>query len=247
MKQIFYPLPLNAGDLVELDEATAHHLFDVLRTESKEDVRLISGQEVYLAHTEQKPYLRIEKKLESAGQSQAAELTLCAALIKADKFEWMLQKAAELGVSRIVPFTCARSIVQIDPKKEAKKQARWNAILEQACRQSNRTTLVHLEPVCSINQLEAYKGEANVCAYEKEDEHHVLYDVLKNPFSSACFVIGPEGGFAPGEAERLEEKGFALCSLGTGILRAETAACFVLSAAQYQLQANAAKDGASAL
>ncbi|UNT92503.1 RsmE family RNA methyltransferase [Allobaculum sp. Allo2] len=75
----------------------------------------------------------------------------------------------------------------------------------------------------------------------------MLYDVLKNPFSSACFVIGPEGGFAPGEAERLEEKGFALCSLGTGILRAETAACFVLSAAQYQLQANAAKDGSSAL
>ncbi|UNT92504.1 hypothetical protein [Allobaculum sp. Allo2] len=70
MKQIFYPLPLNAGDLVELDEATAHHLFDVLRTESKEDVRLISGQEVYLAHTEQKPYLRIEKSSKARAKAR---------------------------------------------------------------------------------------------------------------------------------------------------------------------------------
>lgn len=237
MKQVFYTGATLTGEVIELDDVLAHHIFDVLRTSEKERIRVVADNGVFMAKTIQKPCLEILEEIEDTSKGQP-ELTLCFALIKADKFEWMLQKAAEIGAKRIVPFTSARTIVQIEPKKEEKKRARWASILEQACRQSNRTDLVELAPVCTLAKLKDYAGDISVMAYEKEDTSRGLYGELSRDWNSATFVIGPEGGFAPEEAERLAKDGFVRCSLGANILRAETAACFVLSAAQYQYQIN---------
>lgn len=239
MKQVFFDRDVGAGDILSLEDSVAHHLFDVLRTTSKERIRVVSNGHVYLARVLEKPQIEIVEEIESSSASTQPELTLCAAMIKADKFEWMLQKAAELGVNRIVPFTSERTVVSIEPKKIGRKMERWASILEQACRQSNRTDLVKLEVPCTLKDHGQYTADVSICAWEKEDEHRILYDELSSPFSSASFVIGPEGGLSEKEALYLEQAGFALCSLGSNILRAETAACFVLSAAQYQAQANA--------
>lgn len=238
MKQIFVSGPIETSMTISLDDATAHHIFDVLRTQGQERIRIASGSRLFLGRTLTKPFVEVLEEVDTKPAAKA-EITLCAALIKADKFEWMLQKAAELGVSRIVPFTSERTVVTIEAKKEERKRQRWLSILEGACRQSNRTTLVELEPVCRLRDLPKYKSEISLCAWEKEDGSKILAQHLARPFSSVTYIIGPEGGLSSGEAAFLEEEGYALVSLGDNILRAETAACFVLSATDYQLQANA--------
>lgn len=233
MKQVFVNSAPALNSTICLDETQAHHLFDVLRTSPKETIRVVADGSVFLAHTAGKPNLFIFSQ--ESVEPRLVDITLCAALIKQDKFEWMLQKAAELGVTRIVPFTSRNTIVAIDPRKQQRKLERWQAILEAACAQSNRHDAVMLEPVSRLQDLTEYKSRCNVCAYEKEDSRHLCALLQDNP-SSITAVIGPEGGFDAAEAKWLEDNGFALCTLGSQILRAETAACYILSAIEYQQQ-----------
>lgn len=232
MKQVFSKIQPVVNQPLMLDEASAHHIFDVLRTSDKETIRVVCDEQVYLAHPSDKPYVFVFGKEEV--QPRLVHVTLCAALIKGDRFEWMLQKAAELGVSRIVPFTSARTIISLDEKKALRKLERWSAILESACKQSNRADYVVLEPVTSIMALPAYKSRCNLIAYEKEDCTRHLANYLQSFPDSITVVIGPEGGFTREEVDYLVENGFMPCSLGNQILRAETAVCFVLSAVEYQ-------------
>ncbi len=236
MKQVFWQGPLEIGQTIALEEKIAHHLFDVLRTTPKEFIRLIdNNQRLFLGHTTIKPYVEVVEEL-SLQVAPSLEITLCAALIKADKFEWLLQKACELGATRIVPFLSTNTVVQLEDKKIERKMARWKSIVEGACRQSNRTSLVQIERPCRLHELEKYKSAINVCAWEKENQSHPLclaLEQLNENQASITFVIGPEGGFTPQEALTLQEVGFAPCSLGPRILRAETAACYVLACADY--------------
>ncbi len=236
MKQVFWSEPLAVGQTIALEDKIAHHLFDVLRTTSKEFIRLVDkSHRVFLAQVTTKPYLKVVEEL-PLHATPTLEITLCAALIKADKFEWLLQKAAELGATRIVPFMSTNTVIQLEDKKIERKMARWESILEGACRQSNRLSLVQLERPCRLNELVQYKSAINVCAWEKEHQSHPLclaLEKLDAAHTSVTFVIGPEGGFTPQEALKLEEVGFEPCSLGPRILRAETAACYVLACTDY--------------
>lgn len=234
MKQVYLDQAIDVNDTLALDSKQAHHIFDVLRTSSKEKIRIITKHSgVFYGHVLDKPNLRIDEKLDVLQDSQS--ITLCCALIKQDKFEWMLQKACELGVSKIVPFVSKNTVVKLDEKKAEKKLVRWNEILLAATKQCNRNTLVELESVVSLKDLVNYKSECNVVAYEKESDpsKHMAHYLQSNPYSiTVC--IGPEGGFEESEIKVLNDFGFENCSLGKNILRAETAACYVLSAIEYQ-------------
>lgn len=234
MKQVFVDIDCENLRSLELDEKQAHHIFDVLRTTPKEKIRIIDvNKKVYLGHVESKPELKIDEEIEV--QSNGIDITLCCALIKQDKFEWMLQKACELQVTRIVPFESKNTVVKIDEKKINKKIARWNEILLAACKQCNRIDIPKLEGVVQIQDLKNYKSAINLVAYEKEsDPSHHMAHYLKNLNTSITVCIGPEGGFDAKEITLLNKLGYSNCSLGTSILRAETAACYVLSAIEYQ-------------
>lgn len=231
MKQVFASGPCALESRIMLDEKQAHHLFDVLRTGPRETIRVVCDGEVWLGHVEEKPFVWLFGKEET--QKQGPEITLCTALIKSDKFEWMLQKAAELGVTRIVPFVSRYSVIQLDDKRALRKMERWNQILVNACRQCNRHDLVELAPVSRLEDLAAYKSQLNLVAYEKEQSRHLAHYLQQDPASVTC-CIGPEGGFSRQEAGWLMETGFAPCTLGNRILRAETAALYVLACCEYQ-------------
>lgn len=234
MKQVYLDQIIDVNDTLALDSKQAHHIFDVLRTSSKEKIRIVTKSSgVFYGHVLDKPKLHIDEKLDVLKEHQS--ITLCCALIKQDKFEWMLQKACELGVSKIVPFVSKNTVVKLDEKKVEKKLVRWNEILLAATKQCNRNTLVELESVVSLKDLVNYKSECNVVAYEKESDpsKHMAHYLQSNPYSiTVC--IGPEGGFEESEIKVLNDFGFENCSLGKNILRAETAACYVLSAIEYQ-------------
>lgn len=234
MKQVYLDQIIDVNDTLALDSKQTHHIFDVLRTSSKEKIRIVTKSSgVFYGHVLDKPKLHIDEKLDVLKEHQS--ITLCCALIKQDKFEWMLQKACELGVSKIVPFVSKNTVVKLDEKKAEKKLVRWNEILLAATKQCNRNTLVELESVVSLKDLVNYKSECNVVAYEKESDpsKHMAHYLQSNPYSiTVC--IGPEGGFEESEIKVLNDFGFENCSLGKNILRAETAACYVLSAIEYQ-------------
>ena len=234
MKQVYLDQAVSVNDLISLDAKQAHHIFDVLRTTPKEKIRIITNNSCgYLGHVETKPNLVVDSKVDVSDENQS--ITLCCALIKQDKFEWMLQKACELGVSKIVPFVSKNTVVKLDEKKAEKKLTRWNEILLAATKQCNRNTLVDLEPVISLKDLSNYKSECNLVAYEKESDpsKHMAHYLKENP-QTITVCIGPEGGFEESEIQILNEFGYANCSLGKNILRAETAACYVLGAIEYQ-------------
>ena len=114
MKQVYLDQNVSVQDVICLDVKQAHHIFDVLRTTSKEKIRIVTKNSgVFFGHVENKPNLVIDSMVDVFEENQS--ITLCCALIKQDKFEWMLQKACELGVHKIVPFVGNGSLDRTSP------------------------------------------------------------------------------------------------------------------------------------
>ena len=119
MKQVYLDQNVSVQDVIYLDVKQAHHIFDVLRTTSKEKIRIVTKNSGgFFGHVENKPNLVIDSMVDVFEENQS--ITLCCALIKQDKFEWMLQKACELGVHKIVPFVSKNTVVKLDEKKAEK-------------------------------------------------------------------------------------------------------------------------------
>ncbi len=227
MRQYFVEESLSCGHEILLNEKAAHHLKNVLRRKSGEIIRLVdSGGNAFLARLNvgDSVSATIEEQLPS-GKSDG-RITCCPCLIKRDKWELLIQKAAEMGADRIVPVISSRTIVHIDEKELDKKLIRWNRIALEACQQSNRTDICTVEKPIYLINLSEYRSENNLLAYENEENVQLL-DVCDN--RDLTIVTGPEGGFTSQEAEYLNSIGFISCSLGNRILRAETAMMYALA------------------
>ena len=155
------------------------------------------------------------------------EITLCMALIRKEKFEWVLQKATELGVKKIVPFTSSRTIVKVQKEKEMKMKKRYGQIVLEASQQCKRNYIPEVLEVVHLDDLKNYQSEDNVVANETKHQEHTFFDLKTK--KNTTIVVGPEGGFSSEEIVKLEKMGFRSISLGNRILRAETAAIFAVS------------------
>ena len=158
--------------------------------------------------------------------SDVSEITYCAALIKKDKWNFLLQKAAELGATKVVPLISNRTIFKIDEQRLEKRIQRWNKITLEACQQSNRSSKCEVERPIKLKEIDKFLSENNIVAYENE-QNICLADCIDE--KSITFVIGPEGGLTEDEIEYLQSLNFTCVSLGKRILRAETAGLYVLS------------------
>ena len=149
-------------------------------------------------------------------------------LPKSDKLEFIIQKAVELGASSITPVAMKRSIVKIDDKKKKSKCERWQAIAESAAKQSKRTSVPKVCEVVSYKEMmNIAKGlDLLLVPYECAEGMAATKEVLKQIKSgmSIGIIIGPEGGFEEKEIELAREAGGKIISLGSPILRTETAA-----------------------
>ena len=227
MRQYFVKEKLQCGSIVTLSEEIAHHLKNVLRKKSGEVIRLVDCQgSAFLARLIVDEEVQAQAYEQLASRRQRGRITCCPCLIKRDKWEMLIQKAAELGADRIVPVISSRTIIHIDEKEMDRKLARWNKIALEACQQSNRTDICVVErPVYLVNIAE-YRSDNNLLAYENEANVQLL-DLCDN--RDITIVTGPEGGFSSQEAEFLNSLGFQSCSLGERILRAETALLYALA------------------
>ena len=222
-----------------IDEEEHHHLGRVLRMAPGKIVWLVDEKGIsYLAEVEevgqrQTRLLILEKKEPSAGRLR---LVLAQALIKSKNMDLVIQKATELGVSVIIPIEAVRSVVKLN-KGEAGKRARWSKIAGEAAKQSRRSdipTIQMPQPLAAFLQARDEARRFVLC----EDGGVRLRDILAagpvrpgDPEVPAVVVlVGPEGGWTQKEQEQAIDGGFEAVSLGSRILRSETAALAILAA-----------------
>jgi 16S rRNA (uracil1498-N3)-methyltransferase len=162
------------------------------------------------------------------------KITLYQALLKSDKFELVLQKGVELGVTAFVPFVSERCITR---KESAGKIERWGKIIQEAAEQSERLILPELHPLISFNEACGMVKQPALMLWE-EEKSLSLKQILQNPpfnhTANISLFIGPEGGFPESEQELARQHGIAIASLGKRILRAETAGLAAISAILYE-------------
>ncbi|MDO5156073.1 MAG: RsmE family RNA methyltransferase [Eubacteriales bacterium] len=161
------------------------------------------------------------------------ELVLFQGYPKGDKLEWIVQKAVELGVSKIVPVSMKRCVVKLDDKKAAKKVERMSAIGLSAAKQSKRGKIPEVTSVMSMKEACEYAKtlEYVLLPYENAEGMEAARTLIANAKGkkSVGIFIGPEGGFAPEEVAMIEAIGGKTMSLGHRILRTETAGMTILS------------------
>lgn len=213
-------------DVAELTGAEAEHLVRVLRAEAGQVYEISDNQDAYLAQIEtarkSQVLFRVLEKL--TAPESGVHITLAAALIKFDHFEWMIEKATELGVAAIQPFEAVRSERGLT-KAAAKRMPRWEKIAREASQQARRVQLPRIETPKTF--AEVLETQAAWKLLLDEGEAPPILRVLpseKRPSNDVAILLGPEGGWTDQEREQALAAGWAACSLGSTILRAETAA-----------------------
>ena len=161
-------------------------------------------------------------------------------LPKGDKMELIIQKAVELGASRIVPVASKRCVVRLDEKKAQSKVKRWQAISESAAKQSKRSRIPEVHAVMNFKDAVEYAKlqDMILVPYENERGMEATREALKKvkPGQSISVFIGPEGGFDVEEVESAMAEGIHPITLGRRILRTETAGMTMLSILMFQLE-----------
>jgi 16S rRNA (uracil1498-N3)-methyltransferase len=162
-------------------------------------------------------------------------ITLYQGLPKGSRMEFILQKCTELGVDTIHPFDAGRSVTRLPRNREAERLERWRRVVREAARQSNRTTIPHLSHVMEFPQAVAGADQTLRLLLWEEEKSNRLKSVLGSlPIpESIAVMVGPEGGLSPEEAMAATAAGFLPVTLGTRILRTETAGMAVLSILQF--------------
>lgn len=170
------------------------------------------------------------------------EIYLFQGLPKSDKMEFIIQKAVELGVSKIIPVEMKRCVVKIDDKKKASKQARWQAIAESAAKQSKRNVIPEVSQPIPYNEAVKAAGKLDLFMVPYENERGMEATkaalIQLTNCRSLGIIIGPEGGFEESEIEFAKDNGGKLISLGKRILRTETAAITALAMCMLYTETN---------
>jgi 16S rRNA (uracil1498-N3)-methyltransferase len=223
------PAILVNPEAVTLPDAIAHQARDVLRLNAGDTITLLDGSG--LAATVE---LREVTRGAVTGRVVAdtpvlteprARLTLCVGLLKAAKFEWVAQKATELGIHALIPMQCRRAVVE---DASPAKLARWRTIATEAAEQSERGVVPEIySPMPFAEALRLCDGMPRAIALAPhEDRRHpsIAAVVAGQKLASLAIAIGPEGGFDPAEEKQARDAGWHPVALGSRVLRAETAA-----------------------
>lgn len=216
-----------------LADSDIYHIKKVMRCKNNDKIEVVFDKKVYLCNIDNIDSLTLSiiDSYEEDRESNI-ELTVAVSLVQEQKFDLILQKLTELGVTSIIPLKTERSIVKIDSSKEEKKKLRWETICKEASEQSHRVTIPKIYNIMTMKELLNNKKQLNlICSLN--DKTKPLEDYLTDNINDILFVIGPEGGFSKKEEEFLMENGFECTSLGKRVLRVETAAIYVASIVNY--------------
>ena len=226
------------GQFVSLGGEEFLHLKKVLRLQAGDEIALFdgdgtgfAGRIVEVGRTVARVVLGAR---EPAERESGLHLRLVGALSKGEKFEWVVQKATELGVSEIQPIYTERADVRPVGGREEKKRERWRRVALEACKQSGRTRLpIIRRPGDLGSALKRPEGEVGI-VLDPEGPPGAMEGLLRTVAGARALAaaVGPEGGWSPRERAQFHEAGFIPLRLGPRILRTETAA--IVSTALFQ-------------
>lgn len=230
--RIYLNQALIAGIAIELSVEAHRHVVNVLRLREKDKLILFNGENLeflcHLVHIEKKSSIvQIESELEN-NTTSPLNIELGLSLIKNDKLDFAIQKSVELGISSITPLAADRSTIKLDSKREIKRQAHWQGIIQSACEQSGRNTLPTLNPIHSIEDWLCTSTTPGIIF---EPTATIALSKIKIT-DKVRIIIGPEGGFTEKEIQIITQTGFNKVKLGPRVLRAETAALTAITSLQ---------------
>jgi len=219
----------------ELNSDDLHHISRVMRMKTGDNIEVVYNSEVYICELEINDNINIlvKEKAESK-EVDPIEKVLIIPLLKENKIDLILQKATELGVSKIIPVIMERSIIKLEKDRENKKIERWNKICKEASEQSKRVNIPIVTEVKSLREIENENGLKIVCSTKEKDNTIKKFLNNNKNYNKINIVIGPEGGITPKEEEYLNSIGFNSISLGNNIMRVETVPIYILSVINYE-------------
>ena len=229
-------------DKIYIGGSDAHHIARSLRMAVGDEVTVCDGEGVEYYCTlsrirDEECECSVDGKAESDREPKVF-ITLCMAYPKGDKLEVVIQKAVELGASRIVPFESSRCIKRPKAEKIDKQLQRLAKIAEEAAKQCGRARIPEITAPMSYRDMltESTRSALTLFCYEDESKTSIKQALTgKNP-DTITVIVGSEGGFSAEEAEEAKKAGATAISLGKRILRCETAPSFALSAIAYELE-----------
>lgn len=223
MPNRFYLANLPESGAAVLEDLEAHHLIHVLRASPGDIVELFNGTGL-VASAQITSLHKRDAKLQILGSHREdpspRQIIVATAVPKGDRFDWLIEKATELGVTRIIPLRTARSVV--DPRESKLEKLRQTVIA--ACKQSRRNHLLELESTTTWSDFVTRELEQSASYIAHPGPTTRSASSLWDGKSSIVFAIGPEGGFTDEEVELAVGRGAKPISLGPRILRIETAA-----------------------
>ncbi len=224
------------GDEIRIQGDELKHLSQVLRVRVGDHIAVIDGSgdehEAELVSVDRQVALARRISTSMPDVESASEITLLQGIPKSDKMDLIVQKAVELGISRIVPIW-TEHVVRRETGDAAAKVERWNRIAREAVKQSHRTRIPEvLAPMTLDAAAKTWRGDLGVLLYENERKKNLkqlLEWYTMNRYHRLSILVGPEGGISPAESEYLAMCGFESVTLGNRILRTETAALAALA------------------
>ncbi len=234
-RRLFVPRERIAGDRAELSASDLHYLRDVLRLGPGGAVEVFDGEggwhEGRLSSDGAALLLGERREAPPPG----ARIHLAFALARGERCDLVVQKATELGVSRLQPFAAVRSVLRLEGARADERVLRWGRIASEAARQSGRADVPPVERPVPLQRVleDAPPGTRMVLFHEGGGEP--LRDVIDPSAPAHLAVIGPEGGLAPEEVAACLAAGARLATLGPRILRNETAAIAATALLQHLL------------
>ncbi len=235
MPRFHCPVPLAAGATLDLPAAAARHV-QVLRLQPGDAITLFNGEggqwrASVLRMGRSDVAVKIEAH-EDVEREAARRVHLAMGMPANERMDWLVEKAAELGVASLQPLHTAHSVLRLSGERASKKQAHWQSVAAAACEQCGGNRVPAVRPVTEVaGWLRESSGIAPLrCVLSLAEGTRALTEVLRgHPAATpVLFLSGPEGGLSPQEDAQAREAGFLPVTLGPRVLRAETAALAAL-------------------
>lgn len=233
--RIYTDSPLAEGQVAALDENAAQHVGRVLRMQPGQELRLFNGNgQDYPATITSAGKKQVEVQLGSptANTTESPlEIVLGQTLSKGDRMDYAVQKAVEMGVTRIVPLTTERCEVKLRGDREDKRLRHWQSVAISAAEQCGRARVPEILPVMALNEWFGHTGDCDLRLVLHHRTERSLA-ALNKP-ARVALMIGPEGGLSADEIAAAEHAGFLPVALGPRVLRTETAPVAAMALCQW--------------
>ena len=236
LTRIHVPGPLAPGSEITLPAQSGEHLMRVLRLEPGAAFTLFDGRGgEYAARLAPRSGKAVRAQVlahAAVERESRLDVTLLQGIARGERMDVIVQKSTELGVTRIVPVSTARSVVRVDAKQRERKREHWQAVAVSACEQCGRNRVPEVAAPLALADALASMSAQSRGLLLAADAGQALVAAVRGLVAPLVLLIGPEGGLAEDEERLALSRGFLACRLGPRILRTETAGLAALAALQ---------------